>query len=543
MIRMSSLIGSVFILVMTISAVLIDSTCARAYPTLTPQQQRFIRQQRQTELFMRGARPSYMWRKYGKVRRLITYQTPIQHVVVIDMENRTVDNLFSAYYNAQWKNTNLTWHQVMDLYNPNSPAPMPTLTPVPLGTPWDPHHRHDDFNIETLSNFETESYSCHGPCPSTVTAFGSVPMSDTPQYAQIVQNYESADEVFQSNQGPSMPAHQYLIAGQSGGIPGPHSSNAPFAVTSNPTSLPQPLATGDDNEGGDPDGGNGIAPYCQSNQTRVAPSIDMTLAWPRYTKNFPTIGPCETYTKGTILDEIVVSQGLPTDWDWQYISRQEGGYWAAPTAVQSLYNQWFQDRFGINEPFAVDQNAYHFVQNLNMPNAPRPFAALTYITPCPNASDHADSTGNNTKGPLWVGALINDIATAQGGKYWPSTAIIVTWDDWGGWFDHVNWQESANNFYPFGNGNPPNPFDPNEWGYRVPVLVISPYSFAAGYVSHTPRSQGAILNLIESLFTLDSLSADDAANGSDNMRDMFTFGNVQNFQRINVGSYTIPQGC
>jgi hypothetical protein len=95
-----------------------------------------------------------------------------------------------------------------------------------------------------------------------------------------------------------------------------------------------------------------------------------------------------------------------------------------------------------------------------------------------------------------------------------STAIIVTWDDWGGWYDHMPHVESQFNPYPNGKFKPPNPADPNEWGFRVPVMVISPYSPPAGNVSRgpnmedvnhpRPRSQSAILNLIEYLFQLPS---------------------------------------
>lgn len=103
--------------------------------------------------------------------------------------------------------------------------------------------------------------------------------------------------------------------------------------------------------------------------------------------------------------------------------------------------------------------------------------------------------------------------------------------------------ESANNVYRDFNGISPNPSDPYEWGFRVPVLVISPYVKFAGYVSHTPRSQSAILNLIETLFTLPSLGVDDKANGSDNMMDMFNFNNSIPFTPVNVGTYTIPASC
>ncbi len=79
-------------------------------------------------------------------------------------------------------------------------------------------------------------------------------------------------------------------------------------------------------------------------------------------------------------------------------------------------------------------------------------------------------------------------------------AIVVVWDDWGGFYDHV----------------PPPLID--QWGglgFRVPMLVISPYAAIGsgsqgGYVSHTPYEFGSILRFIEDDFKLGSLGRTDA---------------------------------
>ena len=58
---------------------------------------------------------------------------------------------------------------------------------------------------------------------------------------------------------------------------------------------------------------------------------------------------------------------------------------------------------------------------------------VSWVMPSSENSDHA---GNNvaTGGPSWVAAIVNAIGNSQ---YWQDTAIFVTWDDWGGWYDHV----------------------------------------------------------------------------------------------------------
>ena len=59
-------------------------------------------------------------------------------------------------------------------------------------------------------------------------------------------------------------------------------------------------------------------------------------------------------------------------------------------------------------------------------------AQVTWVMPDGTASDHA--VANNGSGPSWVASIVNAIGNSP---YWANTAIIITWDDWGGWYDHV----------------------------------------------------------------------------------------------------------
>ena len=93
--------------------------------------------------------------------------------------------------------------------------------------------------------------------------------------------------------------------------------------------------------------------------------------------------------------------------------------------------------------------------------------AVAWVVPSWINSDHAGS--RSLTGPDWVGSVVNAIGQSP---YWQNTAIVVMWDEWGGWFDHVV---------------PPQYADPHThayegFGFRVPAIVISPYA-KAGYVS------------------------------------------------------------
>jgi phospholipase C len=104
--------------------------------------------------------------------------------------------------------------------------------------------------------------------------------------------------------------------------------------------------------------------------------------------------------------------------------------------------------------------------------------AVSWITPSQRASEHPP--GLVTTGQTYVTRLIDSIMR---GPDWKSTAIFLTWDDWGGFYDHLV---------------PPR-VDGLGYGIRVPALVISPYA-KQGYIDHQVLSSDAYLKFIEDDF-------------------------------------------
>ncbi len=111
-------------------------------------------------------------------------------------------------------------------------------------------------------------------------------------------------------------------------------------------------------------------------------------------------------------------------------------------------------------------------------------------------------------GPSWVASIVNSI----GGRTWANTAIILTWDDWGGWYDHVPPPQVLANCSQWGCGY--------VYGFRVPMIVISPYAKPA-YTSHVTHDFGSILKFVEETFNLPSLGYADAP--ADDLADCFNF--------------------
>ena len=139
--------------------------------------------------------------------------------------------------------------------------------------------------------------------------------------------------------------------------------------------------------------------------------------------------------------------------------------------------------------------------------------AFTWITPsCPD-SDHPSCGGGF--GPSWVASVVNAVGES---KFWDSTAIFVQWDDWGGFYDPV-----------------PPPFEDYDGnGFRVPLVVISPYA-KQNYVSHVHYETASVLRYAEDLFGLAQLSVADARAKSP-AKDCFDFNQKPTQVRSDQGA-------
>jgi phospholipase C len=124
--------------------------------------------------------------------------------------------------------------------------------------------------------------------------------------------------------------------------------------------------------------------------------------------------------------------------------------------------------------------------------------SVSYVLPAGN-SERAPGATNN--GQEHVAGTIDAIMRSP---EWSSTAILLTWSDWGGFYDHVA----------------PKQLDGDGLGFRVPALVISPYA-KAGFVDHTPSEHASVLAFIEHVFNLAPLTVRDEK--ASNLLEAFDF--------------------
>jgi len=373
--------------------------------------------------------------------------SPIQHVIILIQENRSFDNLFATFPGADGATKGL-----MKL--PSGGDTYVTLKKANLKEQCDPGHGYKGF-VQSVDGGKMDGFALNGnKCSGNHTEpYQYVKPSQIKPYWTMAQQYVLADHLFQTQGSGSFTAHQDLIAA---------STILNKAQTNSIVDYPTTSPWGCDAPGG--------------TKTSLLEWTGSALLY-RYNKGpFP----CFTYeTMRDVLDAKSVS--------WKYYSppvyQNVGAIWNAFDAIKAVR---YGSEWGTN---VTDSNTQIFTDITN-----NQLPAVSWVIPDRIDSDHPQSPGDD--GPAWVASVVNAVGESS---YWSSSAIVVVWDDWGGFYDSVA-----------------PPFS-DHWGglgLRVPMIVISPYareqvSGTPGYISKTPYEFGSILKYVEETFNLSSLGTTD----------------------------------
>jgi phospholipase C len=314
------------------------------------------------------------------------------------------------------------------------------LAPTPLGGGSDIDHSHTGW-WQQWNNGAMDNFGNQG----TMLPYSYVKSSEVTPYWTLAKEFTLGDRMFQSNTGPSFVAHQYMIAGQSG------------KASENPT---------------------GGVWGCGA-----SPDALVALVGPNGT-DLPGVFPCFNYlTMGDLLD----AKGIT----WRYYAPSaDSDEFYIISAYQAIRHIFFGPDWKTNI-VSPETRVLTDIANGEL-------AQVTWIVPAFNNSDHP---GAPAQGPDWVASIVNAIGESP---YWNSTTIFISWDDWGGWYDHV----------------PPPQLDDMGLGFRFPVIVVSPYA-KHGYVSHVTHESGGFLRYTEEIFGLPSLGTRDSI--SDDFSDCFDY--------------------
>jgi phospholipase C len=184
--------------------------------------------------------------------------------------------------------------------------------------------------------------------------------------------------------------------------------------------------------------------------------------------------------------------------------RSYGGY--AIDYLQGINSKWKLK----SDQFRLDATAGQ------LPEVSWVYAPLEFDEHPPYSNPQGVRMGNVTKGMQWSVDQVNAIIH---GGLWPDVAVFITWDDWGGWYDHV--EPPAVEIW---NGNGTHSSYKGSqfrYGPRVGCIVLGPYA-RNGYISKVLHSHVSLLRFCEVNFGLATLNQRDAR--SDDMLDCFDFG-------------------
>ena len=371
----------------------------------------------------------------------------IQHIIFIVKENRSFDNYFGTFPGANGATT----------------ATISTGQVIPLGPHPDTMNRDvdhlwwsartgidgglmDRFDLIPEANF-------NGDYLGETQLTGS----QIPNYFAYAGYYALADNMFSSLAGPSLPNHLYTIAAQSGGV-----FNLPTR-----------------------------GPNVQNYQVSWGCDAPAEETVPVMNKNgvVSQLFPCFDFT--TLSDELT-NAGV----SWMYYAPIQNTLGYNFNTLDTIRHIRFGSQWATNDvptaQFLTD------VANGTLP-------AVSWLTAGGVESEHPPNSVCH--GENWTVQQVN--AILQSPLYKDNTAIFVTWDDFGGFYDHVN---------------PPDT-DIYGLGLRVPLIIISPYTKVgaggSGYISHMQYEFSSVLKFVEEDFGLPPLTARDT--NANDMTDSFDF--------------------
>jgi phospholipase C len=362
-----------------------------------------------------------------------TTRWPIKHVVFLIKENRSFDHLFGTFPGADGVT-------VADDHG----SPRPLVPGIDQRQPEDVEHCRqcalDAVNGGAMDGFNISPEADR-------LAFTQMSPEQIPAYWAMAEHGVLSDRFFSSVLGPSFPNHLFTIAATSGGtVDNPRVPPDTFA---------ERIANGYAKTWGcDMPAGTVTVIDAEGEESKVPPCFDFL-------------------TEGDLLNDA----GIP--WAYYGATNTEYGYiWTAYSAIRRYREH--PERWA-KHIRPVDRVVDDIEAGLLPP--------VTWITPRGELSDHPGNENSFCLGQNWTAEVINAIMASP---MWKDTAIFITWDDWGGFYDHV----------------PPVELDPYGLGIRVPLITMSPYA-RNGAVDHRQGEFSSVLRFVEDNWGLTQLTRRD----------------------------------
>ncbi|MBV8375224.1 MAG: hypothetical protein JO302_06910 [Candidatus Eremiobacteraeota bacterium] len=353
----------------------------------------------------------------------------IKHVVIVIQENRSFESLFAGFPGADAPMTGDCLNSLGQLQQiPLEPIDWTgTRTDLPHGYPaaW---IDYDDGKMDGFCKAQIFPGQAAGLFPYTYMEHDLIA-----PYRTMAHRYVLADHMFPTEAGGSFTGHLALLSG-----------NTTLTPTTAVGLVPSAEPWG-----------------CDAPAGATVPSITSA-----HTIQRPGPRPC--FYQFTSIASTLDAAGV----SWRYYAPWvnvpgSGRIWSEFDAIDDVrHSKHWKD---------VVSPETRVLEDASDDNLP----SVAWVVPSYANSDHPPGAAH---GPSWVASVVNAIGES---KDWNSSAIIVVWDDWGGFYDNVK----------------PPQLDFRGLGVRVPCMIISPYA-REHYVSHTQYEFGSILRFIEEVFDL-----------------------------------------
>jgi phospholipase C len=356
--------------------------------------------------------------------------TKIKHIIIIDKENRSFDEIFGRFPGADGATT----------------GPLPDGHIVPLTH--SPDHLLLDINhdrpgaLQAINGGKMNGFSkLAGAMQNGVDqSLSQFYRSDIPVYWKYAQKFTLDDHFFSTVAGPSFPNHLVTVAGTAGGT------------------IANPIDTQYNSWG------------CDAGAKAVVKALNPTTHATGFVK------PC--FNMVTLPDRL---QAAGISWKYYAPAMYQSGYvWSALDYIHHIrYSPLWHSNVVSDQRFVPAAKAGRL-------------PAVSWLVTSWDKSEHPP--WSMCVGEQWSQKVISAV---MHGRDWRSSVIILTWDDFGGFYDHV----------------PPPQKTVLGFGPRVPAIIISPYS-KAGTIDHTTYNYDSMLRFIEQRFGLSPLTNADATANS-----------------------------
>ena len=446
----------------------------------------------------------------------------IKHVVIIMQENRSFDSYFGTYPGVDGipMQNGTPSVCVPDPANHTCVKPYHDTSDKNSGGPHGQTNATADIDGGKMDGFIEQAEKASSNCAPNAPACKSGGQTDVmgyhtaaeiPNYWAYAKNYVLQDKMFEPNASWSLPEHLFMVSEWS----------AKCSKAGDPQSCVNALQS----PGNPPDFANGKqkdliakcqnganASACQKSLESAGITADMAAQLQSLIEqncaSSDTISQCEDAIQNTTLPAKLKQQLTtaanrlaPPDYAWTdmtYLLHKHNVSWGyyvfngtepdcqndsaetCPAVPQNAKTPGIWNPLPYFDTVKQDgqlgnvqslTNFYSAAKNGSLP-------AVSWIDPAGAVSEHPPALVSS--GQAYVTGLINAV---MNGPDWDSTAVFVSWDDWGGFYDHVT---------------PPS-VDVNGYGLRVPGLVISPYA-KQGYLDHQVLSHDAYNKFIEDIF-------------------------------------------